>query len=64
VQDTINNSLAGLAEGKYLMSGKTVCAGMLDLDTYNGFTGEAQCSYVRPENLPALHEAMAMAESA
>jgi hypothetical protein len=79
--DTINNSLAGLAEGKYLCCPGVaisnivpngfdaapiwaIRAGILDLDAYNGITGEAQCSYVKPENLPALNEALAMAETA
>lgn len=62
--ESINNSLAGIGEGKYLLSGDLLHMGMLDLDFYNGFTGEAQCSYVRPENVPALNEALAMAETA
>jgi len=49
--ESINNSLAGLAEGKYLFKGHVLRLGVLDLDSYNGITGEAQCSYVRPEFL-------------
>jgi hypothetical protein len=64
VQDSINNALAGIGERKYLLTGNVVGMGELDLDWFNGFTGEAQCSYVRPENVPALHEALAMAETA
>ena len=46
--DTINRTLANLGEGKYLLTGNVVGMGELDLDWFNGFTGEAQCSYVKP----------------
>jgi hypothetical protein len=51
--DSINSSLAGIGEGKYLLTGNMLTLGELDLDWYNGFTGEAQCSYERPEFVAA-----------
>jgi len=62
--ETINASLRGIGEGEYIFVGNVLRPGELDLDTYNGITGEAQCSYVRAENIPALNEALAMAETA
>jgi len=47
--ESINNSLAGLGEGKFLTAGNLVTMGVPDLDWYNGITGEAKSSYVLPE---------------
>jgi len=51
--DTINDSLAGLAEGRYIITaaGKLISPGVPDLDCYNGITGEGQYSFVKPEFL-------------
>lgn len=49
--ETINNSLAGLAEGKFIHVKGVLCMGVPDLDCYNGITGEGQYSYVKPEFL-------------
>jgi hypothetical protein len=46
--ETINSSLAGLAEGRFLFKGNVLRPGVPDLDTYNGFTGEGVYSYVNP----------------
>jgi len=47
--ETINNSLAGLGDGKFLTAGNLVTMGVPDLDWYNRITGEAQSSYVLPQ---------------
>jgi hypothetical protein len=50
VQQSINFALDGIVEGRFLVAPDHVIhEGVLDLDTYNGFTGDAQCSYVKPQ---------------
>jgi hypothetical protein len=50
IPQSINFALSGIVEGRYLVTPDGVIhEGVLDLDTYNGFTGDAQCSYVKPE---------------
>jgi hypothetical protein len=68
--ETINSSLAGLAEGKFLLSDYPIGNGFVairpgvpDLDTYNGFTGEGSYSFVKPEFVedePTPQERMAV----
>ena|SRR5579859_7503935 len=65
VPQSINDSLAGLAEGRYLVRhGRLITEGVLDLDTFNGISGEAQCSYVLPEYLTPEGELKIAAETA
>lgn len=49
VPETINQTLSGIAEGKYLLAGMLVREGVPDLFTFNGITGEGESGYVLPE---------------